>query len=389
MHLRPPAAWLLFSTQLAAGNTLNRAVTTPRVYEDRTIEPTRGTTIYVKFEQQGAPTNATQSPPAWMQSFQGPECARRRAVDLGSESPLYCNPNATVLYSPSLRLAYVYNELVATQSWEEYFASLSDTMAIDTGDDAWTDQLAPGTFFFTFTREPTDKLIQAYAEVDLGQRASLRRQERRPGFKPGNLTYTEVGRKHRHGVDRFSAYLQDLVDGRFPTVGWRYSGQSAQSQLANVCTHPMNYIGRLEKVTEHWDIIQDLAQVPAVNRTVAVLHTQKQTSSTGSRSLGPSDGIVDRVVIDPDERVIMDAEAADVFVADVGVSPKGTETDIARYRADLRVERSAVFHQRLCEVYYADFACLGYDIPRRCRSMRERAERRDLTHPFMTLNRAT
>lgn len=381
---RSPTAWLLFSATLARGRALSRGIANANLDQaEEMVLPRIPVIGFSKQEQSNvAPI------PTWMDPFQRRECTRRRAMDMYSDHPMYCNPNATLVYSPQLKLAYVCNQMAAETSWLRMFTrKFSDTIRLDTSDPFWIEKVPTDTFFFTFVRDPRAKQLHGYAEVDYQRtRGQALESFRRKARKPTEvITYPAVSRRENGGVDRYLAFLEDLLVGRIPSSQSWYSAKAANSQIANLCVHPMHFVGHLESVTEHWDIIQSLAKVPAMNRTSATLHHRHPNPvETPTEIIGNADLPEDYV--DIDEHMIAMSSGSLDFTEDVyDEGTEGAPIGVSqRYQMDMTVDRSVEFNRRFCEVYYADFVCLGYELPQACQKALSQANTKGDVHPFIT-----
>lgn len=269
-------------------------------------------------------------PTPWMLPLQSRACTQSRGEDLTTNLFIYCSKHRNVIYSPSLRLAYVKTGKAASVAFFTYFQkSFTDAIVVDTADPDWVEKMPEKVFFFTFVREPVSKHLASYAEVDA---VHYPKEKHTSTFS--NTTFPLVPRDRHGGTTRYLKFLHDLVLGRFgykpDDVADDSSIRHASSQLASTCTHGLHFIGHLENIEADWANIQELADVPLENRSIAIPKVH--------------DG----------------------------------ETQRNRYYAqDEAVEPSDAVLLRLCRVYRADFDCLGYPLPEVCARRRQEGEKLD------------
>lgn len=254
----------------------------------------------------------------WRNFFLRPRCHHHLMLDRHDHSRkgnLIYDTVEPLIYSPSLKIAYLKTPKSASESFFNYFQSFySDSVML-----APNGTLPEGTFVFTFTQNPVRHALEAYAEID-----ALKRPEH-PVAAGATTTFQEVDREN-NGTDRFLAFLDDLKEKRFGdfSTAENWSPAHAASQLATIAMarrskrRIVNYIGHIENIVDDWAYIQRRAHIPEENRTVA-------------------------------HRLDNDAGAT---------TPE--------YAADLNVERTPEVLQAICTMYAADFACLGYQPPPAC-----------------------
>jgi hypothetical protein len=175
-------------------------------------------------------------------------------------------------------------------------------------------------FGFTFVRDPLERALAGYAEVDAVHSRAKGQTERDEEIRAAGTTYTHVPRKHgTHGTSRFLAYLDDLANNRLPQ--WKTGHSCPQSDFLRTEEHAARYgfIGRLEDLDKDWKVMQQLAGVAPEKRTTA-------------------------------ETVPRDHQ--------------GKNHD---YVLDEATQRSGEVLRRVCHLYEADYACFGYDRPAQCR----------------------
>lgn len=269
-------------------------------------------------------------PTPWMTTLQKISCTKSRGDDLNTNNFIYCAKHRTMIYSPSLKLAYIKTGKAASTAFFTYFRNaFVDAEVVDTADPDWLDQMPQTVFFFTFVREPVSKQLASYAEVD-----AIHYPNEKDSSTFANSTFHSVSRNKNGGTTRYLRFLHDLVEGRFgykpDDVAEDSSVRHASSQLASTCTHGLHFIGHLENIEVDWATIQELAGVPLENRSVAIPKVH--------------DG---------------EAETHRLYAQDEGVKP------------------SDLVLLRMCRVYRADFDCLGYPMPEVCMKKRKEGAEMD------------
>ena len=181
-------------------------------------------------------------------------------------------------------------------------------------------------FGFTFVRDPLARAIAGYAEVDAVHGRFKWTHEGKKQMKAAGTTYVNI--PHKHGAKRFMAYLDDMAHGRLPQA-WKPSHSCPQADPLESDEYAVRYgfIGRLETLSEDWNLMQQLAGVPLEQRTTA-------------------------------------AEAV----------PKDHQGNNQEYLEDERITRTDELVRKVCELYAADYACFGYQLPEPCRQEQEEQE---------------
>ena len=175
-------------------------------------------------------------------------------------------------------------------------------------------------FGFTFVRDPLERALAGYAEVDAVHSRTQSKKERDEAIRKAGTTYTSVPRKHgTHGTARFLAYLDDLAHNRIPPE-WKPGHSCPESDFLRAEEHAWRYgfVGRIEDLDKDWKAMQQLAGVPPAKRTNA-------------------------------ESVPRDHQ--------------GKNHD---YLLNEATQRSDEVLRRVCHLYEADYACFGYDRPDAC-----------------------
>ena len=178
-------------------------------------------------------------------------------------------------------------------------------------------------FAFTFVRDPLERALAGYAEVDAVHRHKDPKASKNQ--IAAGTTYIHVPRHNNtHGVDRFLAYLDDLANGRLPPA-WKPGHSCPESNPLQNPEHAARYdfFGRLESLSEDWKLMQQLAGVPLQERTTA---------------------------------------------SEVPFDHQGKDAD---YLEDEATKRTDEVVHKVCELYAADYACFGYELPTPCQSLEE------------------
>lgn len=255
----------------------------------------------------------------WRNFFLRPRCHFHLMLDRHDNSRkenLIYDSVEPLIYSPSLKIAYLKTPKSASESFFNYFQSFySDSVMLGPND-----TLPNGTFVFTFTQNPVRHALEAYAEIDALKRSA------HPVAAGTFTTFQEVDREINNGTGRFLAFLDDLKEKRFGerSTAKNWSPAHAASQLASIAMarrskrRIVNYIGHIENIVEDWAYIQRRANIAEENRT-----------------------------------------AAHRLDSDAGVTTP-------EYAVDLNVERTPEVLQAICTMYAADFVCLGYQPPPAC-----------------------
>ena len=175
-------------------------------------------------------------------------------------------------------------------------------------------------FGFTFVRDPLERALAGYAEVDAVHSRGQSKTHRDEAIRLAGTTYTNVPRKQgTHGTARFIAYLDDLANNRLPPQ-WKPGHSCPESDFLRAEEHAWRYgfVGRLEDLDKDWKTMQQLAGVPPEKRT--------------------------------------NAEAV----------PRDHQGKNHDYLLDEATKRSDEVMRRVCHLYEADYACFGYDRPDAC-----------------------
>ena len=243
----------------------------------------------------------------------------------GRPTGFYCK-SRPVLYSPSKQLAYVKTPKGASLAIQDLFQKQFP-------DYRWAEaheELPASTLVFTFVREPLKRLMSAYAEIDVAY--ALRASPE--AHSAMRTVFDKV--KRTPGVretPRVLAFLDDLMDHRFggdDREHWMPT--HAYSQLNFICQHRVDYIGHLENQQGDWEAIQQLAKIPAKERTpFPHAHDSSQLKTNATN-------------------------------ASATVCNRACQFKAADQKAPLTPQ----LMQRLCDIFASDFLCLGYPMPPVC-----------------------
>lgn len=273
-------------------------------------------TLRVEKASSRSPRGANASKPTeWDHFLKAPACTSALWNDK-MEGGLHQCGHAAITYSPSMKFAYLKTAPVAASAFEK--------MMRDTFEDAVSTSwhhLPEGTFLFTFVQDPAEHKLTGFAEVD----AIRRRYVRMSGE---NTTFQRVPVSNHAGEDRYMAFLDDLVEGRFnSTQKDQWQATHASSQMRPFCDKlgvngigwRLDFIGHIENLEADWRKIQILALIPHHLRTYLS---------------------VDTYDVDRDYR--------------------------RDFHLSRTIQRSSAVMRRMCTVFKSDFACLGYTIPSEC-----------------------
>jgi len=257
-------------------------------------------------------TQAQRMPTPWRESYFTEKCQQRRKQESLSHYFIFCQPNVPVLYSPSLKIAYMKTPKAASTSFAEHFLTRYSDTVMGTMQEL---NLPNDTFVFTFVRDPMAQKLAAYAEIDVVYQENLFAHRK----VAMHTTFQWVDRQNNDGRSRFVAFLDDIRMKRFgkafPT---NWSPSHFRSQLAApFCSDRLNFIGHLEHLETDWQAIQALANVPEQMRTEAI-----RVDHAGNQS--------------------------------------------ANYRADEKLALGSSEKMQLCDLFKSDFLCLGYQVPPEC-----------------------
>ena len=279
----------------------------------------------------GFPANYTQRTPDRLTSGVAlaavPAC--RAAL---SKAPLHATCKSTSLtstgrthavYSRKAGLAYLKTAKAGSVSFQSFLIDrYRDSTCTVVKDCSNTNlplgQLPAHIFGFTFVRDPLERALAGYAEVDAIHRQSENSKKGQQQMKVAGTTFVNVPRNNfTHGAARFLAYLDDLAKGRLPR-DWKPGHSCPESDPLQSVEHAVRYdfVGRLESLSEDWKLMQQLAKVPLHKRTTAV----------------PLDH-------------------------------QGKNDD---YLLDEATRRTDQVVRKVCELYAADYACFGYELPKPC-----------------------
>ena len=128
------------------------------------------------------------------------------------------------VYSKAAGLAYFKTAKAGSVSFQNYLSGRYNDSSCTivkhcSGSDLPLGQLPDLShiFGFTFVRDPLERALAGYAEVDAVHSRARSPKQRDAEIKAAGTTYTGVPRKHgTHGTDRFLAYLDDLANNRLP-----------------------------------------------------------------------------------------------------------------------------------------------------------------------------
>lgn len=257
-------------------------------------------------------------PTPWENAWFSDACKRRRKIQNRSKYYIFCQPNVPLLYSPSLKIAYMKTPKAASTSFAEHFLTKFNDTVMGTAREL---DLPEDTFVFTFVRNPMAQKLAAYAEIDIVYQEKLF-----PHRKPSmHTTFQWVDRHANEGRSRFVAFLNDIRMKRFGQARpSNWSPSHFRSQLAApVCGGKIDFIGHLEHLEADWRAVQMLAKIPEHLRTQAIRvdHTADQSED---------------------------------------------------YTADEKIDLGASEKRQLCDLFKADFICLGYEAPPECKLIRQR-----------------
>ena len=137
-------------------------------------------------------------------------------------------PRVGAVYSKTAGLAYFKTAKAGSVSFQNYFTerfndthcSLVKQCSNTHGNHMPVGQLPDNNhiFGFTFVRDPMDRALAGYAEVDgVKSRSAKQKGKRHQAIREAGTTYTSVPRKHgTSGTARFLAYLDDLANNLLP-----------------------------------------------------------------------------------------------------------------------------------------------------------------------------
>lgn len=271
-------------------------------------------------------TSSSMKPTPWMLAFESPECTLSRGHDYATSLFIYCVREKNIIYSPSMKLAYIKTGKAASTAFMTYFKSAFwDAQEVNTALPGWMDKMPTDLFYFTFVREPIMKQLAGYAEIDAVHMLQ-------DDVKFENASFKEIDRSVAGGSARYMKFLEDLTSGGLGLINGSNVSRHASSQLASTCTHGMHFIGHLENLDADWNAIQEMAGVPMVNRSAAIPKKHEREK--------------------------------DMYV---------------HYAEDEAVLQTREVLLRMCRVYRSDFACLGYEMPSVCKRVLRRGGRLDKT----------
>ena len=117
------------------------------------------------------------------------------------------NSTWSSFWSPGSRLAYLKTAKAGSVSMEAYMhEQFNDTIG------PMSNQFVPpGVFSFTFVRDPLERALAGYAEVDAVHRSRFPALVQRHAHKEAGTTYVQVPHEVGNGTARFLAYLDDVV----------------------------------------------------------------------------------------------------------------------------------------------------------------------------------
>lgn len=173
-----------------------------------------------------------------------------------------CNNATWQMYmSPSAKVAYLKTAKAASVSIEDYmYTNLHPIVKVG----GTADQLPNGTFTFTFVRDPLDRALAGYAEVDGVHRHTAsegkpwieRRQAKAVGCR-----YTRIDRATAGGEARFLAYLDDLIHNRLP-LEWKagHSMPVADHLRSAQGLGQLHFVGKIEDLKRDWPAWQQMAE---------------------------------------------------------------------------------------------------------------------------------
>ena len=220
-----------------------------------------------------------------------------------------------VSWSPEAKLAYLKTAKAGSVSMKTYM----DQQFNDTSLAFWSEKNPPaGTFTFTFVRDPLERALAAYAEVDGQKRTKDTASLVQAHVHKVGTTYVAVPRKAGNGTARFLAYLDDLVADRVPAE-WKpsHSHLVTYHLLTAEVASRVNFVGKLENLPADWPDMLERAGVPVAQRTA---------------------------------------------------QPPNNHVGKSAYLQEEAVPRTDEVVRKVCEVYAADYACLGYEKPEACRA---------------------
>lgn len=247
----------------------------------------------------------------------------------GHPTGFFCKARP-VLYSAAGRLAYMKTPKAASLAIQDLFQKQFP-------DYRWAEAretLPNGTFVFTFVRNPLQRAVSAYAEIDVAYalRAS---QELRNSM---STTFHHLKRQAGDSP-RFLAFVDDLLDHRFGGDDRdHWMPTHAYPQLNFICAHRVDYIGHLENQDADWEEVQTRAGIPLNERT-GFPHGHTTTNRT--------------------------AINASAVAANLSTPTCNRACTLKLSDQQLPADSTHVL-QRLCDAFASDFLCLGYPMPDTC-----------------------
>ena len=242
----------------------------------------------------------------------------------GRSTGFFCKARP-VLYSASAKLAYMKTPKAASLAIQDLFQKQFP-------DYRWAEAreaLPNGTFVFTFVRSPLQRVMSAYAEIDVAYalRAS---QEQRNAMR---TTFHHIKRQ-AGDARRLLAFLDDLLDHRFggdDREHWMPT--HAYPQVNFVCAHRIHFIGHLENQDTDWAEVQARAGIPIASRTgFPHGHTTSNRTAVAANLSSPTCN-----------------RACTLKLADQQLPQEPPHA-----------------LQRECDAFASDFLCLGYPMPKEC-----------------------
>lgn len=240
-----------------------------------------------------------RAPTPWRQYYDRPACYDARKKDLSGDYFMWCAHNTSTVYSEKYKFGYMKTPKAASTAFYAYFMSqFPDSREIGPL------EIPKDAYLFTFVRDPFEQKLAGYAEVE------LKNSENRTYGATQKTLFQNVSRKIDHGRERFRTFLDDIEFQRFDIHDLRKPSH-ARSQIAGImCSHMVDFVGHLDNVAIDWDRIQEEAKLPMTLRTRAV--------------------------------------------------PTVHEGEKSQYLIDEHLPLNDSLQKRLCNMYAADFACLGY-----------------------------